>query len=91
MKLQLLAPVAIVLTSRVFSEIQYTISDDGNAAHAMISGLGRRLTLWDATTSPTYSQVGDYTQAQIVSRMEQLLGDNPAAVLSGLVSPAQRM
>jgi hypothetical protein len=91
MKIQLLAPVTIVFSSRVFSEIQYTIWDDGNAAHAMISGLGRRLTLWDAATSPTYSEVGDYTQAQIVSRMEQLLGDNPAAVLSGLVSPAQRV
>ena len=91
MKLALSTPVTIVFNSRVFAEIQYTISDDGNAAHAMISGLARRLTLWDATTSPTYSDVGDYTQGQIVARMEQLLGDNPAAVLSGLISPAQRM
>jgi hypothetical protein len=91
MKLQLSAPVTIVLTSRTFSEVVYTVSDDGEAAQAAIAGLGRRLTLWDAATSPTYSEVGDYTQAQIVARMEQLLGDNPAAVLSGLVSPAQRM
>lgn len=91
MKLALQNPVTITLRQLSVSEVSYSITDNGSSCVAKINGFGRPLVLWDANTTPTYSAVGDYTEAQIKARMAELLGTDPAAVLAGLVSPSQRM
>ncbi|NBU33479.1 hypothetical protein EBZ38_11445 [bacterium] len=48
---------------------------------ALIRPAPRPLILWN---KEDYDKIGDYTQAQIESRITELLGDNPASVLEGL-------
>jgi len=77
-------PVTIAIRTVTFSNLTWTLLDDGRKACALIDGCIKELTLWDGTTTPTYEAIGDYTQAQIESRISELLKNNPAQILSAL-------
>ena len=49
--------------------------DDGVCVTAIIlvGGHGKNLVLWDDTTTPTYNEIGQYTDSQINERINQLL------------------
>jgi len=47
--------------------------------YAMLPPLTRRVTLWEGGA---YDAAGDYTQAQAEARLREVLGTNPAALLS---------
>ena len=57
-----------------------TFIDDGTRVGARIESLPA-LMLWEGDA---YKSVGDWTQAQAESRVMELLGSNPAAVLGKL-------
>ena len=57
-----------------------TYIEDGNRVGARIEGLPA-LMLWEGEA---YKAIGDWTQAQAESRVMELLGSNPAAVLGKL-------
>lgn len=90
MKFILNNPITIILNSLTFTELNYIIIDNGVSAAAAISGLAKRLVLWDSTTIPTYQEIGDYTQSQIESRMVELL-TNPEENIKSLISESQRL
>ena len=90
MKFILNNPVTVIINSKTFTELNYTVIDNGISATAAISGLAKRLVLWNSTTTPTYEEIGDYTQSQIESRMIELLA-NPEEVIQSLVSDSQRL
>lgn len=49
--------------------------DDGGCALCSytIGGLTYNVTLWDATTTPTYEQVGQYTDTDIENRIKEII------------------
>jgi hypothetical protein len=49
---------------------------------AFFNGIFKPLPLWE---DDAYDAIGDWTQAQAEARLLELLGDNPQAVLQGLV------
>lgn len=65
------------------SELDITILDNAKrkSCVAQIRPCPRPLVLW---TGDAYTAAGDYTQAQVEARILELLGENPAAVLSSL-------
>lgn len=50
---------------------------------AFFNGLMKPLTLWEADA---YDEIGDWTQQQANTRLQELLGENPQAVLQSLVA-----
>lgn len=49
--------------------------DDGGCALATytIKGLQFSVTLWDAQTTPTYEQIGQYTDTDIENRIKEIV------------------
>jgi hypothetical protein len=71
------------------NELDYTIFDNTKRkiCSVRINPCPRPLVLWEKTD---YDAIGDYTQAQVEARINELLGDNPVGVLEGLFVPPQR-
>ena len=84
MILQVNPPKDITVTPEVPAEVIdnvsevniVTISDDTVSqvtAVIQIGDIQKVYVLWDATTTPTYEQIGDWTQAQANARILELL------------------
>lgn len=82
-------PMTIVLKSVTVDSLRYTVIDDGRTASAKFAHLQKPLILWGDATTPTYAQMGDYTQAQIEARVEELL--TTPEDIQALVSESQAM
>lgn len=91
--MQLASPVQITLRSpslpggqRVVtvSELDYTINDNvkRRICTARIPMFPRAMILWQGDA---YTEAGDYTQAQVEARITELLGSDPAAVLTSML------
>jgi hypothetical protein len=63
--------------------LDITIMDsvDNRVCAVRIRHCPRPLVLWE---KETYDTIGDYTQAQVEARISELLGNNPAEVLTSL-------
>jgi len=68
------------------TELDVTIIDNNKrkSVMAQIRPCPRPLVLWEGDA---YTTAGDYTQAQVESRVNELLGSEPAKVLEGLFVP----
>ena len=66
------------ITRKDFSVILTDIADR-KLATAVLAPCTKRIVLW---TGADYDAAGDYTQAQAEARLREILGTNPAAVLS---------
>lgn len=66
-----------------FNELDIVITDDVKRKRVSVSfsRIPRPLLLWEKMA---YDAVGDYTQAQVESRILELLGDKPSLVLENL-------
>lgn len=71
------------------TELDFTIIDNAKrkTCVAQIRPCPRPLVLWEKAA---YDVAGDYTQAQVETRILELLGENPAAVLEALFVLPQR-
>lgn len=71
------------------NELDVTIIDNAKrkSVMAQIRPVPRPLVLW---TGDSYTTAGDYTQAQVESRVLELLGNDPKSVLEGLFLPPNR-
>lgn len=66
------------LTRKSFSLALLDVGDQ-KTVYAMLPPLTKRVTLWEGAA---YDAAGDYTQAQAEARLMEVLGIDPAAVLS---------
>ena len=66
------------LTKQAFSLALLDVQSD-KAVYAMLMPTTKRIPLWQGAA---YDAAGDYTQAQAEARLMQVLGSNPASVLS---------
>jgi hypothetical protein len=66
------------LTRQSFPLALLDVSNE-RVVYAMLPPLTRRVMLWQGAA---YDAAGDYTQAQAEARLMQVLGSNPAALLS---------
>jgi hypothetical protein len=68
------------------TELDITIIDNNKrkSVVAQIRPVPHPLTLWSGTD---YDSAGDYTQAQVEAKINQLLGNEPGKVLEGLFAP----
>lgn len=68
------------------NEIDIVIIDDSKrkTAMAQLRPVPRPLVLWE---NEAYTAAGDYTQAQVETRVTELLGNDPKNVLEGLFVP----
>jgi hypothetical protein len=66
------------LTRQSFSLALLDVSNQ-RVVYAMLPPLTKRVTLWHGAA---YDAAGDYTQAQAEARLMEVLGNDPAAVLS---------
>lgn len=91
--MKLVNPVTLDLPqrgTRTFAELPVTIIDNVQLKRVQVQlrPFMKLLTLWEGEV---YTQAGDYTQAQVETRIFELLGDDPAAVLLELyVAPPVR-
>ena len=71
------------------TELDITIIDNAKrkSCVAQIRPCPRPIVLWE---NAAYDAAGDYTQAQVESRVLELLGSNPKATLEGLFAPPVR-
>jgi hypothetical protein len=71
------------------NELDVTIIDNSKrkSVVAQIRPVPRPLVLWEGEA---YTSAGDYTQAQVESRVTELLGSDPKTVLEGLFLPPSR-
>jgi len=67
----------------VLNDLDVTILDNSKrkAVIAQIHPCRQPLILWQ---NESYTNIGDYTQAQAEARILELLGDNPSVVLQNL-------
>lgn len=74
--------------SITLNELDITIIDNAKrkSVVAQIRPVPRPLVLW---TKEAYDVAGDYTQAQVESRILELLGNDPKTVLENLFLPPQ--
>lgn len=65
---------------KTFTELPVTIIDSSAMKRVQVQmrPFMRTLTLWEGES---YTAAGDYTQAQVESRILELLGNDPASVL----------
>jgi hypothetical protein len=86
-------PVTVNLPAAGGSTVSRTVSSanliliDNSAAKAVRANLFpfyKPLTLWE---KEAYDAIGEYTQAQAEARVNELLGNDPNAVLAGLYAP----
>lgn len=66
------------LTRQSFPLALLDVSSE-RVVYAMLPPLTKRVTLWQGAA---YDAAGDYTQAQAEARLMEVLGSNPAALLS---------
>lgn len=68
------------------TELDITIIDNAKrkSVFAQIRPVPRPLVLW---TGESYTAAGDYTQAAVEARVNELLGGDPKSVLEGLFVP----
>jgi hypothetical protein len=66
------------LTKQTFQLALLDVADQ-KIVYAMLPPLTKRVTLWQGEA---YDAAGDYTQAQAEARLLEVLGSDPAAVLS---------
>ena len=68
------------------TELDVTIIDNNKrkSVMAQIRPVPRPLVLWE---KEAYDAAGDYTQAMVEARVNELLGSEPAKVLEGLFVP----
>lgn len=71
------------------TELDVTIIDNAKrkSVMAQIRPVPRPLVLW---SGDAYTTAGDYTQAQVETRVLELLGNDPKSVLEGLFLPPTR-
>jgi hypothetical protein len=71
---------------RTVSHANLTLIDNSTAkfVKANLFPFYKSLTLWE---KEAYDAIGDYTQVQAEARINELLGDDPNAVLAGLYHP----
>lgn len=67
----------------VLESLDLTIVDNNNRkkVSVLIYPFPKSLTLWENTS---YDMIGDYTQAQVEDRVNELLGNDPSKVLENL-------
>jgi hypothetical protein len=72
--------------SRTVSHANLTLIDSSamKVVKANLFPFYKPLILWE---KEAYDAIGDYTQVQAESRVNELLGDDPNSVLSGLYNP----
>jgi hypothetical protein len=68
----------------VLNQIDWTVSYDSNSATAFIKGANVFLPLWNETTTPSYAQAGQFTDADVQNRVVELLGKDIAASITAL-------
>lgn len=68
----------------VLNQIDWSVSYDSNSATAFLRGANVPLKLWDANTTPTYAQAGQFTDTDVQNRVTQLLGTDIAASITAL-------
>jgi hypothetical protein len=66
------------LTKQAFSLALLDVQSD-KAVYAMLFPVTKRIPLWQGEA---YDAAGDYTQAQAEARLMEVLGSDPASVLS---------
>lgn len=68
------------------TELDVTIIDNAKrkSVMAQVRPCPRPLSLWEGDA---YTSAGDYTQAQVEARVNELLGNDPKSVLEGLFLP----
>lgn len=74
----------------VLESLDITIidSNDRKSVIVKIDPCQRPLVLWE---NESYDAVGDYTQAQVEARINELLGNDPSKVLENLFVIPQRL
>lgn len=82
-------PVTLTLAGlgeKTFTELPVTTIDINSRkrVQVLLRPFMRELVIW---SGDEYDAVGDYTQAQVESRVLELLGDNPEQVLLSLYIP----
>jgi len=70
----------------VLNQIDWSVSYDSNSATAFLRGANVPLRLWDATTTPTYDKVGQFTDADVDARVAELLGKKPADIVASITA-----
>jgi len=83
--IQLSSPITINIRSITLSSIDYNLIDNGSSVRATLKQIPVSFVLWDSTTSPTYSSMGDWTQAQADARAKEVLGADPSAKITSLI------
>jgi hypothetical protein len=68
----------------VLNQIDWSVSYDSNSATAFLRGANVPLRLWDATTTPSYAQAGQFTDKDVDARVKELLGADIAASITAL-------
>lgn len=78
-------PITIVTQAITFNVLAPQTVDmpEQKKVLAFFNGLMKPLTLWE---DAAYDEIGDWTQQQAEDRLRELLGENPQAVLQGLVA-----
>jgi len=73
--------------SRTISHANLTLIDSSasKVVKANLFPFYKPLILWE---KEAYDAIGDYTQAQAEARVNELLGNDPNAVLAGLYNPS---
>jgi hypothetical protein len=79
-------PVKVSIRNKeyTFNSLDVTIIDKSSkkTVQVYIHPFRKLLTLWE---KEAYDAAGDYTQAQVESKILELLGNNPASTLSSLI------
>lgn len=70
----------------VLNQIDWTVSYDSNSATAFIKGANVFLPLWNATTTPTYTQAGQFTDTDVQNRISTLLGSTSSDIEKNLIA-----
>ncbi len=69
---------AVPATTKQVTEIEYNWIDDGESVSANVkqipSSSVNPIVLWDATTTPKYEDIGDWTEAQAEAKLKTALG-----------------
>jgi len=55
------------------NSIDWSVSYDSNSATAFIKNVNVALLLWNANTTPSYTQIGQFSDTDVQNRVEELL------------------
>ncbi len=67
-------PAVVVTTDTIVINIVVDNQNKVDADFTVGDSSRRRITLWDNTTTPTYTEIGDWTQKDAEDRIAHLLG-----------------